>query len=334
MKKRTKGMDALWGLLLVAISLSACTKEEQLTDLPSRSITFILSADSPGKDYFQLATEYFRTDPADHTDLVTSECRSIACVIDYLNAHADGARWSKINLVAHGNAKTGLNLYLSDGGHKATPKRLVQEVIVQSLPTLQDHSVDSTTVIRLLACGIGTNPMISLSMKNVFRTEKGARPAVSCSDKYVIFRPDANGRVQMLEADYWTYFHKRGYRPSVGEIDQQMSAAYPRDSMLWDELLQSTDDRAMTTEYHIPISYTRTYDKKDDRPRFSSQAEREKWARAQPAIQSQLSDMDMAFDDFHWQVDRRILRDIDGKPTYAVKAIGMTTSICFLRVRE
>jgi len=324
-----------FAILILGLLWTSCEKEVAEANVKrEKTVTFILSADIPGKQYFQLAEEYFRKHPEGATDIVTSECRSIACVIDYLNEYGGEDHWAKVNLVAHGNSKTGLNLYLSDGGHKATPKRMVQEVALNNLPSLSSRSVDSSTIIDVMACGIGTNPMIALSMKSVFKTDGLSWPTVNCSDKFVVFRTDTNGVVQKVEAQYWPYYYKRGYRPSVSEIDDVMNERYPKDSVLWDGLLSNPTDDDMTMEYHIPISYTQLYEKKSDRPTFTNQQSKEQWAKSQRSIAEKLVEINMDFEQFHWRVDKRIIKDADGKYQYAVKAIGMTTSICFLKVLD
>lgn len=319
-------------IAMVILLITSCDREEQKISTKRKSITFILSSDSPGKNYFALAAEHFRKHDTGKTDIVTSECRSIACVIAYLNDHKATEPWKQINLVAHGNSKTGLNLYLSDGGHKATPKRMVQEVALSTLPKLEGGVVDATTRIDVLACGIGTNPMIALSMKAIFRPLSGSSPMVNCAKAYIIFRPDTNGIVQKLKASYWPYYYKRGYRPSISEIDQQMKALYPRDTQLWTEMIESPTDSSLTKDYHIPVSYIKFYDDKNDRPDVGSHTAKAEWAQSQPQIIDKLAELEMSYDDFTWQIDKRIIKDTNGKKRYAIKAIGMTTALCFLKV--
>lgn len=319
--------------LAVVFLYTSCDRSVENANA-DRSITFILSSDATGKQYFSLASEYFSTHESGKTVIVTSECRSIACVIDYLNLHADHKPWQKINLVAHGNSKTGLNLYLSDGGHKATPKRMVQEVVLSTLPRLQAGVVDSSTRISVLACGIGTNPMIALSMKSFFKPVSGPSPEVECTDKYIIFRPDTNGKVQLLKASYWPYYYRRGYRPSISEIDQQMNERYPKDPHIWSQMLGTPSDSSLTQDYHIPISYTKYYTHKDDRPSLQTDQEKIQWAKSQPQIMEKLAELNMGLDDFTWQIDKRIITAANGSKRFAVKAVGMTTVLCFLEVED
>ncbi len=295
-----------------------------------KSITFIMSFDKPDKSYFSLATEYFASNLESKTDLVTSECRTLACVINYLNG-LEGGLWSNVNLVAHGNSKTGLNLYLADEGHKATPKRMVQETILKKLPRLSSEVIDSNTNINIYSCGIGTNPLISLSITRIFQS-KEISPNVNCSKKYIVFRPDSRGEIQLIEANYWPYYYRRGYRPSISEIEAEMKRKYPSENNNWAELLGQSDYEMNTMDYHIPISFTKVYANKNDRPKFHSSKSKLEWVKSQPQIASQLEDLDMQYDDFYWSVDRRIVINDEGQKEYAVKAVGMSTVLCFLEM--
>lgn len=319
-------------VLMIILIFTSCEREVIISDEERRSIAFILSTDSPGKDYFSLATEYHRVHPEGRVDIITSECRSLACVIDYLNTAETDRPWGDVHLVAHGNSKTGLNLYLSDGGHKATPKRMVQEVALQSLPRLKKGAVDSGTSITISACGIGTNPMIALGMKSIFDPESGPAPVVDCASSYVIYRPDRHGVVQRMEASYWPYYYRRGYRPSISEIEYAMNQTYPKSRQDWSEMLTAPRDSALTMDYHLPISYTRYYADKDDRPSLDDERSKRDWVLSQASLVDQLDAVDLTYEDFTWFVGRRRITTVSGEVKYAVKAIGMSTALCFLRV--
>ncbi len=317
--------------LLVIWAYTRCSSDLEV-ERPGedrKSITFIMSHDKPGKSYYSLATEYFANHKTAKTNIVTTECRTISCVVESLN-DLKGGKWSEVNLVAHGNSKTGLNLYLDDEGHKATPKRMVQEVLLKNVPRLSSTVVDSNTNINVFSCGIGTNPLISLSMDQIFSADVSS-PNVNCSDKYIVFRPDSNGTVQLIEANYWPYYYKRGYRPSVSEIDAEMKRLYPNVQEDWAEKLEDTHaDQMQRMDYHIPVSFTRVYADRHQRPKFDSYESKMEWVKEQEQITLQLEELEMGYDDFHWSVDRRIIKDENGGKTYAVKAIGMSTVLCFL----
>ncbi|NNF21379.1 MAG: hypothetical protein HKN67_05525, partial [Saprospiraceae bacterium] len=90
-----------------------------------KSITFIMGEDKTETSYYTNAREHFVLNKYEKTDFVVNSCRTLACVIEYLNHSEERGMypWSVINIVAHGNPKTGLNLKLFDEGPKATPKR-------------------------------------------------------------------------------------------------------------------------------------------------------------------------------------------------------------------
>jgi hypothetical protein len=273
-----------------------------------------------------LAKEHFTFHPTDQTDVVTEQATTIKSMIEYINT--SNQYWSQINIVAHGNAKTGLNLYLDHEGHKATPKRMVQEVLLASLPRFNTGSVDSNTTIKIISCGIGNNPMISLSMKQILSNEDGQYPHVNCSDKFVVFKPLENGIIEKYSVNTWSYFFKRGYRPSDSEIEAAMVAQYPDVKQNWRSSLNSPSKK--TTDYHLPISYTKYYAHKDDRPNFKNNADKKAWVLNQSSVTDQLEALDLSYDDFHWQTRKIFEKSSDDDVKYAVKTIGMTTVLCFL----
>lgn len=320
----------LFILLVIWLYTRCASKIETLEGKDDRkSITFIMSNDKPGKSYYSLATEYFSKHITAKTDLITAECRTVSCVIERLNRLEKG-KWSEVNLVAHGNSKTGLNIYLKAEGQKATPKHLVQEVLLKNLPELSYSVVDTHTNINVFSCGVGTNPLITHSIERIFHTDTFS-PNVNCAEKYIVFRPDSNGIVQMIEANYWPYYYRRGYRPSASEITAEMKQIYPSVKKNWAKKLEGTQvDQLQSMDYHIPVSFTKIYEDKHQRPNFDSEMSKMKWVRGQLQIKSQLADLEMGYDDFHWSVDKRIITDEKGIKKYAVKAIGMSTVLCFL----
>lgn len=312
----------LWGIIFFIEK--GMRKEKDVKS--SKTITFVMGQDKVGKDYFSLAKEHFTFHPTDQTDVVTEQATTIKGVIEYINT--SNKYWSEINIVAHGNAKTGLNLYLDHEGHKATPKRMVQEVLLASLPRFNTGSVDSNTTINIISCGIGSNPMISLSMKQILSTQDGQYPNVNCSEKFVVFKPGENGIVEKYSVKTWSYFFKRGYRPSDSEIEASMVAQYPNVKQNWRSSLNSSKQK--TTDYHLPISYTKYYLNKNDRPNFKNEVDKKEWVLSQPEVADQLDALDLGYDDFHWQTRKIYEKNSDNDVKYAVKTVGMTTVLCFL----
>lgn len=302
------------------------------------SITFLLGHDKTDVPYFERATEHFVRSEEEKTDLVINSCRTLSCIIEYLNhsSERENRPWSVINIVAHGNPKTGLNLHLYDNEPKATPKRLLQSVLIGSLPKLKEGIVDNQTRINIWSCGIGKNPMINLSLKRIFIPENGDSAQVYCSPHFVIFHPDDNGNIKRVKASYWPYYYKRGYRPSRSEIVQAMKIQYPDEELDWNMALQKEDyqDQVFQQSYHIPISYTRVYNRKEDRPALNTEEDKRTWINDQAEIKEQLGETEIPFDKFNWQVNKIIHTLDNGERVPAIKAIGMATVLNVLKIEE
>lgn len=336
-------LTAVIGALIMLIAMTNITPEAKCPTLLTeviecrKSITFILGEDRTDIPYFRLATEHFAMDSSEQTDYVVTSCRTIECVIKYLNEtgtkHQDP--WATINLVAHGNPSTGLNLYLQDNGHKATPKRLLQAAITHSLPRLNECIIDRDTHINIWSCGIGKSPMINLAMKSILTPLGGDTAQVYCSPHFVVFHPDPlGGAPRRVKASYWPYYFKRGYRPSPSEISHAMAQQYPEVQQDWHRLQRIKNrnalNQAYTQEYHIPISYLKVFKNKTDRPQFNNIHEEEKWIQGQTAIMTQLEETGLDFDKFNWQIHKIIHTDENGNKVPAIKVIGMCTVINFL----
>lgn len=334
--KDTRRNILLWitgNIILVAlITMLFLQKKERQhtsTDKYKPSVTFILGEDKPGSNYFDLARQFFSLDSVQKSDKVITSCRTIACVIEHLNGLEKG-QWSSVNIVAHGNPSTGLNLYLDHNGHKATPKRLLQECMLPTLPTIHESVVDSNTNITFYSCGIGNNMMMNLSLKKIFATTMQNSPNIALSKQFIVFAERADTACPaMIKANYYSYFYKRAKRPSDSEIIQSLKSEYGAESIDWNLALtqdQYQENQSIfTNEYHLPISYTRIYSSKGDRPAFHSWKDKKQWILEQPEIIEKLDEIDIPFEKFNWQVHKIIHTDENGHKVPAIKAIGMTT---------
>ena len=301
-----------------------------------KSITFIMGEDKTEVPYFEYAEDHFLSHPDAKTDFVIKTCRTLDDIIQFLNKSATRGNepWSIINIVAHGNPQTGLNLYLKDGGHKATPKRMLQSVLLSTNQKLETHAVDSLSNINIWSCGIGKNPMINMSLKEIFKPESGSIPQVYCSPHFVIFYPDRLNQVQRLKASYWPYYFKRGYRPSISEMSYSLDKAYGIDSIQWNKALesQSVEDGEFHQVYHIPVSHIWIYDNKEDRPDWRDQEEKEQWIKQQSIVMDKVKETEIGFDKFNWQLNKILHKDDEGNKVFAVKAIGMASVLNILKV--
>ncbi len=318
--------------LITCISICACrepAQENPTNNVPGNKIVFLMGHDKGDSSYFEYAEEYYRTSDSTAGFEVVKHCRTIEDVINFINE--SDTTYSSIDIVAHGNSATGLNLYLSEGGHKATPKRMVQEVILRDLPRLNAGVVDSTSSIRIWSCGIGSNPLITYSLPMIFKTEDGEQAKVECSEHFVVYKPNSEGKIERYAAAYYPYQYRRGQKPATSIIAQDMKKRFPDVDIDWSAAM--TDEENFI-DYHLPISFTRSYEKKDDRPDLGEEPQRLAYVQAQPEITEQLDEIDMDYDDFSWSVTKRKELQADGTYAYSVKAIGMTTLLCFLDLAD
>jgi len=302
-----------------------------------KSITFIMGIDKSDVPYYSLAKDHFVMDENEKTDLIVNSCITLEGVINYLNLSEErnNQPWSVINIVAHGNPNTGLNLYLYDNGPKATPKRLLQAAITNALPRLKENIVDMKTNINFWSCGIGKNPLMNISLKRIFRPVHGDTAQIYCSPHFVVFLPGAeNGSVKRVKASYWPYYYKRGYKPSLSEIELELAKRFPDDDVDWHNALltEGNSSEVFHQTYHIPVSYTRLYDLKSDRPDLSSDQLKMNWIFSQSDILDQVDEAGIPFDNYHWQVNKIIHTDSDGNHAPAIKAIGMATVLNVLEI--
>ncbi len=332
----------LCGAASMALIYAACMESEsnvisdRFVEIENHtSVTFIMGSDKQGSNYYSLATEHFLYNEEEKTDLVINSCRTVSDIITFLNDSKlrNTNPWSVVNIVAHGNPNTGMNLYLSDEGEKATPKRMLQAVLIDSLPKVSAHVMNSNTNVNVWSCGIGKNPLITMSLNKIFQPQDGDSVSVYCSPHFVIFRPDSiTNEIRRLSLSYWPYYYQRGYRPSESEIAYEMSKQYPTDTLNWRGALSEKESKDLfSEEYHIPVSYTKIYDRKSDRPELGSKVQQLKWLKSQNSIVSQVENAGIPLDKFHWQVRKIIYTDLEGNKVPAVKAIGMATVVNVLQ---
>lgn len=318
-------------VLVVALAVTACTSDDAET-LAGRQdglhLVFLLGEDKEGSDYFALADEFYAGQAT--VDRMIKHCRSLGEVITYLN-NLNGLPVDTVDIVVHGNKATGLSTQISDGGYKATPKRLVQEMILHRAPRLAAGVVNSHTVISIWSCGVGGSTMVKMGLKHLFKPQAGPSPAVHTTEDFVVYRRDEEGRVRRYAATYYPYQYRRGYRPSDSEIVYDLRRRYPSAEVDWSTVMQDQDAQI---EYHLPVTFIEYYDRPRDRPDLGSADRQLAYVKAHDQISDQLDDLDMTYDDFTWQVDKRVITDDGGQRRYAVKVIGMTTILCYLQIGE
>lgn len=338
--QHTRLLFSLSPLLVYFIVVGiVCSSSNYSSVLPNQSgstITYILGEDKSDQTFYTLAKDYFTLDADDKTDKIVSHIRSMEELIVDLNNRAQDQTIDRIELVTHGNVWSGLSAKIMDGGERAYPKDLLKAKLLEKVPTLNAGIIDRKTKINLWGCGIGRNPIMNIALDKLFTDADGIRPRVRASEDFVVFRRVSGKPAPVkLKASYWPYFFKRGYRPSESLIQQKLENEYPEVSMDWQDAFSrdvaENDTSSFINSFHIPVSWTVVYDKKEDRPQVKSETEKMKWIRSQKGLMKKINDLDIPIDKYKWTVNRIIHTNEKGEKVPAIKAIGMSTVLCVIK---
>lgn len=325
---------SLLSLLLFVICIAVVPRQavKEVERKVGESICFILGEDKEEQTFYSLAADYFTTDSMASTNKLIRHVRSVEELVLFLNAQENSLPWHRIELVVHGNVWSGLSVDIKDGGERAYPKELLKALAKKQLPVLDGHVIDSNTIVNVWGCGIGNNPIMNLALNACFTDEEGERAEVNASKKFVVFkRKSGNGDVKLLKASYWPYFFRRGYRPGNNVISRAMADQYPNAPLDFKEVLRAEKSNSVYEEqFHIPISWTVIYDSKESRPSVDTWDSKERWIRSQPSLMKKITDLQIPFELYTWTVNKIIHTDELGQQVPAIKAIGMSTVLCFL----
>lgn len=303
--------------------------------LKKGSITFILGEDTGDRNFYTLGEEFFRYDSVYKTEQIIKHVRSLEGLLDFLNMNKFDTPLSRIEVLVHGNVWSGLSAKIIDGGERAYPKELLRAVLSGKLPTLRAGVVQTDTEINFWGCGIGNNPILRIALDSMFVDEDAIKPQITASNKFVVFKNGPVGEVpKRVFASYWPYFFKRGYRPSESVISKAMQDQYPDLEKEWrltspEDINDSVLDK-YTEQFHIPITCLVTYKDSEDRPDIGTETAKMNWVRSQPSLMRRLDELSIPIDKYKWTVNKIIHTKEDGAKVPAIKAIGMSTVLCFL----
>lgn len=318
-------------LLLCVIGISIIP-DKKPDVLERKSICFILGEDKQNQDFYTLATEFFARDSVAKTDKLITHVRSIEQLLHFLNHNKEAKPWNRIELVVHGNVWSGLSTKILDGGERAYPKELFRAVIKKQLPILESNVIDTNTIINVWGCGIGTNPIMNIALEKCFTDEESNRPKLNASKKFVVFkRQRQSGNVRLVQASYWPYFFKRGYRPSESQIAKSLETQFPDAPVNFSDAIGSNDRSTVFQQsFHIPVSWTVIYDTKEERPSVGEEIEKLKWVTSQAGLMKKIREFGIPIERYQWTVNKIIHTDEFGQTVPAIKAIGMSTVLCVL----
>ena len=111
-----------------------------------------------------------------------------------------------------------------------------------------------------------------------------------------------------------------------------MNQKYPSDTIDWKQAIKQHDDpNLFSQEYHIPVSYTKIYKVKSERPDLITMEQEMNWLKSQSNVMIQIEESGIPIDRFSWQVRKIIHTNQYGDKVPAVKAIGMATVVNVLQ---
>jgi hypothetical protein len=301
------------------------------TNQQELSYCFILGEDKGEQQYYTLAEEYFNTNSVKACQKIIKHIRSLEELNHFLNRQTLLRPIDRMEIVVHGNVWSGLSVSIHDGGERAYPKELLKATRDGQLPLLNDNVVDSNTIINVWGCGIGTNPLLQLGVRNCFQTQSGQQPKINLTKKFVVFKRSSD-KVNMVQASYWPYFFKRGYRPSEKTIADELAKQYPDVSI--PEVLHEENDNHRIEEFNVPIKWKVRYALKEDRPDLSTTDSQMAWIKSQPKLMRKIKDLSIPIDQYNWVVQKVLEYKDDGSVVPFVQAIGMSSVLCVLDMRQ
>lgn len=328
-------------LLFSPISTGNILLPEINNEVPKREeITFIMGEDFNTQNPFYFNTElYYRFNEQEKTDVVITNCRSLAEVQQYLreNTPKYGQAWGMINLVSHGNQYTGLSVRVSPEGKRANTKRVREGIENRILIPLPENIIDNKTQITLHGCGIGNNTDLLEVMKSAFSNENNSLK-LNASNYFEYYVPETNNAqiIKKFLAKYWIVNFKKGYQPNDRILAKKFANKFPDADINWKHALQnrkgSEAGDVLNYTFTIPVKWVFRYDCKDSVPQLDTKASRLNWVKQNQKIMEDLEKLDIPPEKFNWWMRNIYVRNDDGSKTAALWVKGYCTSMCILEL--
>ena len=320
-----------WVIIISIKIVRSSTTTIQTENRQELSYCFILGEDKGEHQFYTLAEEYFNTDSVKSCNKIIKHIRSFEDLNHFLNSQTLTTPIDRIEIVVHGNVWSGLSASIIDGGERAYPKELLKATLKGEIPVLNHNVVDSNTVINVWGCGIGTNPLLQIGVKNCFKTMTGQQPKVNLSKKFVVFKRVSN-TVRLVQASYWPYFFKKGYRPSEQTIAKELAKQYPDKNL--DDAFNAENKSHQVEEFSILIKWKVRYATKAERPDLTTTDSQLQWIKSQPKLMQKIIDLSIPIDQYKWVVQKVLEYKEDGSFVPFVQAIGMSRVLCVLDMKD
>lgn len=303
---------------------------------PRENITFIMGRDEKGENqYYRNATAYFRSDARESTPQVVTHCTTLLEVRDYLVEHRaeNGRPWGIINLVVHGNERTGLSCPARAGAGRTTAETLLAVLRSGGFPPLPDDVADEKSEIRIQACGVGRDREL-LRLVGLALGGEERRPVIKASPHFQTYEAEEyHGRVLSCRkalAETWSVNYPAGYKPAEILLAKRLSRRAPGENVNWRDAMSRTAPRfsgdVYSRTFNTPVEWIVTYPA-DQLPDVGDPIGQEEWLRRQDELAARLEKMGLAPRDFTWHFS--VIEGENGEP--AVRALGLMTTLCVLR---
>ena len=301
------------------------------------TITFILGADRYDVNpYYANALRYYRQNPHANPGQLVTACRSLREVCQYLEQHVPpGKPWGTINLVAHGNAWTGMDLPVLPGDSSRTSAAtLLAAQAAGQLPPLPDRVLDARTEIRLHGCALGLDTALLMTLSQTLGGADKTCPKVVSTRFFNQYELEG-GCMQQGLAEFWYTSYPTYQRPTPEQLARSLGNKYPNNDLQWADALSRRRPRWAGDTYWrpvvVPVQWAVTYPDSAVRPALATPEAQQRWLEGQTDLQSALQRLGLPADKFRWSFRTETMAFEDGATEPAIVVEGQTTVCCVLR---
>ena len=244
------------------------------------------------------------------------------------NAPVSGA-WQKVNLVAHGNEWTGINVPVKAAGERCSSQELERLILSGEFKALADEVVDEETHINIFGCNVGKDSLLLKLMSLAFGGHDASRPVVSSARYFNIFENHGDSLSRHLAETYFVAFPSGSF-PGNRVLEQQFAQKYPNSDIDWRKALLTLtpqEDKAPYVHYFgIPAEWGVAYRNEKQLPKLETARDTITWVKSQPDLLSQLKRMNLPIDSFNWAIKKA---EYGGYPVLV--AYGQSIIYCILK---
>lgn len=305
------------------------------------SITFILGEDREfDNPYYKEAEIYYRHSFTDRTEFLTTSCRTMQEVREYLvnNPPTNNRQWGLINLVSHGNQWIGLSVRLTPDGKRTSENSILKAKKQGLFLPLPDSVIDNHSEIYVHGCAVGKNIELLKAVAELFAAENH-KPRVRASPLFEYYTSNQTfmGRISSHRhfSKVWYAFYQKGYRPGDIRLSRQLKQRYPKTRILWRDVLTRETPRYVGDIYHytfdVPVKWTTLYPSQDAVPDISTAAYQQQWIKKQADLMEAITKTEIPLDKFSWQFKKIKYPLENGTLVPGIRVRGYCTVLCVLQ---